>query len=105
MGSSAACSAGQRASGASCVVPWRLIGKTVRLIAEGDALSIYHGEQLVAVHALLDGKHQVRALSEHGPRAELRTRPPQPETAGLNRWFGPHEVEVRDLAVYEQVLQ
>jgi transposase len=85
-------------------VPWRLIGKTVRLIAEGDALSIYHGEQLVAVHALVDSKHQVRALAEHGPRAE-RPRRREPEPTGLNRWFGPHEVEVRDLAIYEQVLQ
>lgn len=86
-------------------VPWRLIGKTVRLIAEGEVLSIYQGEQLVAVHRLLEGKHQVHALPEHGPRAEPHVRRRESAPAGLNRWFGPHEVEVRDLAVYEQVLQ
>jgi len=86
-------------------VPWRLIGKTVELIAEGDALSVYHAGRLVALHPIDVGKHQVRSLPEHGPKAEARSRKPQTRAEGLNRWFGPQEVEVRDLAVYEEVMR
>ena len=84
-------------------VPWRLIGKTVELIAEGDALSVYLAGQLVALHPIAAGKHQVRTLPEHGPKAEARSRRSDCRPEGLNRWFGPQEVEVRDLAVYEEV--
>jgi hypothetical protein len=88
-------------------VPFRLIGKTVEVVAVGDTVRIEHGGQAVAEHPRLAGKHQMRILPEHGPgpaarNARLRYAHPAP-VAELNRWVGPHEVEVRDLAVYEEI--
>jgi len=87
-------------------VPYRLIGKAVEVLALGDTLRIEHGGQAVAEHPRLAGKHQMRILPEHGPgpaarNARQRYAHPAP-VAELNRWVGPDEVEVRDLAVYEE---
>ncbi|HEX7074402.1 MAG TPA: IS21 family transposase [Hyphomicrobiaceae bacterium] len=87
-------------------VPFRLIGKAVEVLAVGEAIRIEHAGRVVAEHARLAGKHQMSILPEHGPgpvARNARHRYPHPAPiAELNRWIGPHEVEVRDLAIYEE---
>lgn len=90
-------------------VPCRLIGKTVQVIRAGGLWQIRHRGELVAEHPILAGKHQLSVRPEHGPGAtarnartryanatdsEARSAPPQAE-----------EVEVRDLGIYEQMLE
>jgi transposase len=88
-------------------VPWRLIGKTVQVVRIDEHWQISHQNQLVAVHRLLAGRHQLSILPEHGPGATVRnvrrrfTEPASTPRAVAN----PQEVEVRDLAVYEQTLE
>lgn len=88
-------------------VPFALIGKAVDVLAVGDAIRIEHGGRTVAEHPRLAGKYQMRILPEHGPgpvTRNARQRHPHPApVAEFNRWVGPHEVEVRDLAVYEEI--
>jgi transposase len=93
-------------------VPWRLIGKTVQVVRVGAAWHILYQNQLVAEHPVLSGRHQLRVLPEHGPGAtarNARTRfsdpPPMPARHAQQAPCEPqHSVEVRDLAVYEQML-
>ena len=86
-------------------VPFQLIGQTVELERRGELLVIWARGQAVAQHPLVAGRHQVRLLPEHGPGAIARTqRRPHPNDApGASRWAGPEEVEIRDLALYEQL--
>jgi transposase len=85
-------------------VPFTLIGQTVELERRGALLVIWHRGQAVAQHPLEPGRHQVRLLPEHGPGAIARTqRRPRPGGPAAHRWAGPEEVEIRDLALYEQL--
>ncbi len=87
-------------------VPFHLISKPVTVQADAGELVIRHQDREVARHPVLAGKHQMRILPEHGPGALARNRRQrimQPEARLLNRWFGPPEVEVRDLAAYEEL--
>jgi transposase len=86
-------------------VPFQLIGRTVTVRPREERLEISHGGTLVAFHALLEGKHQVRILPEHGPGAAARntrqtrsTPLPAAHDAQVHQ-----QVEVRDLAVYESL--
>ncbi len=87
-------------------VPWRLIGKTVSVVRVGDSWQISHRGEVVAEHAILSGRHQLQVNPAHGPGAasrNARTRFSTPSTA-----VPPHGlqlVEVRDLEVYEQLLE
>lgn len=94
-------------------VPWRLIGKTVQVVRAADRWHISHRGELVAEHPVLDGRHQLSVLPEHGPGATARNarrrfaEPAEPAAAApaaaapaVNE-----AVEVRDLAVYEQTLE
>jgi transposase len=85
-------------------VPYGLIGKAVDVIPVGETLRFEYNGRLVAEHPRLAGQHQMRILPEHGPGAAARTArkryAPQPQAA---RWWGPPEVEVRDLGIYERV--
>ena len=88
-------------------VPFRLIGKTVEVVREGDRWMIRHRGKVVAEHAVLAGRAQLGVKPEHGPGALARNarsryadtagRPPKPESAG-------RDVQVRDLTVYDQLL-
>jgi len=89
-------------------VPWRLIGKTVAVVRVGALWQISHRGQVVAEHPVLAGRHQLQVDPAHGPGAvarNARTRfgasalTPTPDAPAL------HGVEVRDLAVYEQMLE
>jgi hypothetical protein len=91
-------------------VPWRLIGKTVQVVRVGDRWHILYRGELVAEHAVLAGRHQLRVLPEHGPGAATRNArkrfsnaPPAPR--GEVRPHQLHGVEVRDLAVYDALLE
>jgi transposase len=86
-------------------VPWRLIGKSVDVVRVGDTWQISYQGEVVAEHPVLDGRHQLHVDPAHGPGAvsrNARTRfsDPSAPTASV-----PHDIEVRDLAVYEQLLE
>lgn len=87
-------------------VPWRLIGKTVSVVRVGARWQILHGGDVVAEHPVLTGRHQVQVDPTHGPGAvarNARTRfsAPAPASAANDVQV----VEVRDLEVYEQLLE
>jgi transposase len=91
-------------------VPWRLIGKTVQVVRAGERWHILHRGELVAEHPVLPGRHQLHVLPEHGPGAAARNArkrfsdaPPLPR--GNPPAHRPHGVEVRDLAVYDALLE
>ena len=87
-------------------VPFALIGKTVQVVRQGGCWVIRHRGTVVAEHAILAGRGQLSVKPEHGPGAatlKMRQRfssPPisprstPPDTS--------RDVEIRDLAVYEQ---
>lgn len=86
-------------------VPFTLIGQSVEVERQGDELVISHRGAQVATHPVANSRHQLIILPEHGPGAIARnarhrfTRPPasrqpQPPLA---------DVEIRDLAIYEQL--
>lgn len=81
-------------------VPARYVGREVELVASGQDLRVFLEGELVASHGLQAGRFEVASQKEH--YAELFKRraalaaPPEP----LAPW---PEVEVRPLAVYEQL--
>lgn len=92
-------------------VPWRLIGKTVQVVRVGGHWQFSYQGALVAEHPVLTGRHQLSVLPEHGPGAVLRNArrsfahaASDTARAGLSGHALP-PVEVRDLAVYEQILE
>jgi len=87
-------------------VPFRLIGQTVEVVREGGEFVIRHQGQIVASHPVLAGRAQLSVRPEHGPGAVARnlrhrysSRAPGAHEPPLQ-----HEVEVRDLSCYEQLL-
>ncbi len=86
-------------------VPCGLIGKVVDVVPCGAELRFEHGGRAVAEHPRLAGKHQTRILPEHGPGPIARNARQRhaPGCGTGPRWIGPAEVEIRDLAVYEEV--
>jgi transposase len=92
-------------------VPWRLIGRTVTVVRVGGCWQISHRGQLVAEHPVLAGRHQLSVQPEHGPGAAARNaRKRYSEHAAANEPTAAavdilHTVEVRDLAIYEQMLE
>ena len=88
-------------------VPFALIGKTVQVVRAIDRWHIRHRGTLVADHPVLDGRGQLSVLPAHGPGAASRnsrqrygSEPPRPPSADAVR-----EVQIRDLAVYEQLAE
>ena len=77
------------------------------MVRVGDCWQISHHGKVVAEHPILTGRHQLCVDPAHGPGAVSRnarsrygTAPAAPSpTARL------HDIEVRDLAVYEQLLE
>jgi transposase len=91
-------------------VPWRLIGKTVQVVRVGDRWHILYRGELAAEHPALAGRHQLRVCPAHGPGAAVRNArkrfsdvPPTPTTDPRAHQL--HGVEVRDLAVYDELLE
>ncbi len=88
-------------------VPWRLIGKTVQVVRAAERWRISHRGELVAEHPVLAGRHQLSVLPEHGPGATGRNvRRRFADSPPAERARGALDVvEVRDLGVYEQMLE
>jgi transposase len=86
-------------------VPYRLIGQTVQVVREAEQWVIRHRGQIVAEHPVLEGRAQLAVDPKHGPGAAARN--------ARQRYGAPrhsaaveasaHDVEVRDLTVYEQL--
>jgi hypothetical protein len=77
-------------------VPFRLAGKHVEVLTDGEMVKIYHDGELVSCHARLDGTYQSSIEKSHYWGLIKLAAPTAPP---------PDEVEVRDLAVYEQLLE
>jgi transposase len=91
-------------------VPWRLIGKTVQVVRVGDHWQILYRGELVASHPVLAGRHQLCVLPEHGPGAAARNArkrfsDPWPAPTSNPRAHQLHAVEVRDLALYDALVE
>lgn len=89
-------------------VPFGLIGKTVQVTREGERWVIRHGGKVVAEHPMLAGRAQLSVKPEHGPGALSRNQRQRfaqggDRAAGTDR-HAERDVQVRDLAVYEQLL-
>ena len=91
-------------------VPWRLIGATVEVVRSGECWQIRHRGNLVAEHPVLAGRHQLRVIPAHGPGAAVRNARKrfsdtlEPASSALAP-HALHGVEVRDLAVYDALLE
>jgi len=77
-------------------VPYRLAGARVEVLADNECVKIYHGGELVASHRRLEGSYQCSLERAHYSGL---MKSAQPSSAP------PDEVQVRDLAVYEQLLE
>lgn len=91
-------------------VPWRLIGKTVEAVRVGACWHISHQGHRVAEHPVLTGRHQLSIDPQHGPGAAARNArkrfsdyagPPTNPSSAIEL----EGVEVRDPAVYDQMLE
>jgi transposase len=86
-------------------VPFRLIGRTVQIVREGARWVIRHQGAIVAEHALLAGCGGLSVDPAHGPGAAVRNaRKRYAELPAPHRPIE-RDVEVRDLLVYEQLLE
>ncbi|WP_407279186.1 IS21 family transposase [Aromatoleum evansii] len=94
-------------------VPFGLIGQTVEVVRAGGNWLIRHRGRLVAEHPVLAGRAQLSVCPQHGPGAAMRNArqrhagPPSASTpaAPLGRAADALAVEVRDLAIYEHLLE
>jgi transposase len=96
-------------------VPWRLIGEQVEVVRVGDRWQTSHRGRLVAEHPVLAGRHQLAVDPAHGPGAAARNTRKRFSHAAVQAATPAAEetgsglplpvVEVRDLAVYEQMLE
>lgn len=89
-------------------VPFALIGKTVQVVREGGTWVIRHRGAVVAEHAMLAGRTQLSVRPEHGPGAALRNarkRYAEPPSVDERAAHGGRDVEVRDLSIYEQLME
>jgi transposase len=77
-------------------VPFRLAGKRVEVQAEGDLIKIYHNGELVSSHARLNGSYQCSMDRSHYWGLYKLAAPSSAP---------PDDVQVRDLVVYERLLE
>ena len=81
----------------------------MQVVRQGGVWVIRYRGEVVAEHAVLAGRAQLSVRPEHGPGAVLRNaRKRYAEVSDLNRSSddgGGREVEVRDLAIYEQLFE
>lgn len=90
-------------------VPFALIGQTVQVVREADHWLIRHRGRVVAKHPALTGRSQLSVRPEHGPGAvarNARIRFAQGTSARGERHHEiGREVEVRDPALYDRLLE
>jgi len=75
-------------------VPYRLAGKRVEVLTDGEMIKIYHAGELVSCHARIEGAHRSSVDQSHYWGL---IRAAKPASAPVD------DVEVRDLAVYERL--
>jgi transposase len=89
-------------------VPFGLIGKTVQVVRQGGLWVMRYRGEVVAEHAVLAGRAQLCVRPEHAPGAVLRNARKRyaelSERSARRDSSDGREVEVRDLAVYEQLV-
>lgn len=89
-------------------VPFILIGKTVQVVREGSNWVIRHRAKVVSEHAILVGHALLSVRPEHGPGAasrNTRKRYSEPPTTRERATETGRNVQVRDLQIYEQLLE
>jgi transposase len=89
-------------------VPCTLIGQTVQVLRVGAHWQISHRGKLVAEHPVAAGRHQVSLDPAHGPGAIARNTRKHFATPAAPAARSPTplpEVELRDLSVYEELLE
>jgi len=89
-------------------VPFGLIGQTVQVVREGGSFVIRHQGRVVASHPVLAGRAQLSVRPEHGPGAVARNVRKRTSTllpAPMPPERCPPAVEVRDLALYDQLFE
>lgn len=85
--------------------PFTLIGQCVELERRGEVLTVFHRGEPVASHPVLDGRHQLAIVPEHGPGAIARNARCIRATPAPCRSNRHPEVEVRDLAAYDALME
>jgi transposase len=77
-------------------VPFRLAGTRVEVLTDGEMIKIYHGGELISSHPRIEGSYQASVDKSHywGLYKHAKPSPPPAE-----------EVEIRDLAVYQNLLE
>jgi transposase len=77
-------------------VPYRLAGKRVEVLTDGEMIKIYHSGELISSHPRIEGSYQASVDKSHywGLYKHAKPSPPPAE-----------EVEIRDLAVYQNLLE
>lgn len=85
-------------------VPFVLIGQTVEVERKDGEVRVLHHGRVVAAHRELPGRHQLQIVPEHGPGASGRCqRRRQSSSLPTLQPVVHDDVEVRDLAAYEQL--
>ena len=74
-------------------VPFTLIGQPVEVLRRDGLLQMRHRGQVVATHAALAGRHQLRILPEHGPGPIARNARLRYSTGGHSTGAVPLDVE------------
>lgn len=75
-------------------VPYRLAGQRVEVLTDGEMIKIYHAGELVSCHARIEGAHRSSVDQSHYWGLIKAAKPAATPV---------DDVEVRDLAVYEQL--
>jgi transposase len=77
-------------------VPYRLAGKRVEVLTDGEMIKIYHSGELISSHPRIEGSYLSSIDKSHywGLYKHAKPSPPPAE-----------EVEIRDLAVYQNLLE
>jgi transposase len=77
-------------------VPYRLAGKRVEVLTDGEMIKIYHGGELISCHPRIEGSYQASVDKSQYWGLYKHAKPSHPPT---------EEVEIRDLAVYQSLLE
>jgi hypothetical protein len=77
-------------------VPYRLAGKRVEVLTDGEMIKIYHGGELISCHPRIEGSYLSSIDKSHYWGLYKHAKPSHPPA---------EEVEIRDLAVYQRLLE
>jgi transposase len=85
-------------------VPFRFVGQPVEVMREGEHVMLYHRGELIATHPRCEGRN--RCITDRAHYQGIYRREPLEIAA----WRHPHpgfdmEVQVRDLGVYERLVE